>query len=163
LKSWYQVFATITLAAILLCGCDSIQAEYGDTVNVHYTGTLIDGTVFDSSLERGTLEFTIGQGVLISKFEEAVIGMMVGESKTITIPATEAYGHYREDLVFILERSTFPENVEAGQQLQMMQANGNMVAVTVTNVSERTVTVDANHPLAGKDLTFDIELIAIEK
>ncbi|UCE98451.1 MAG: FKBP-type peptidyl-prolyl cis-trans isomerase [Dehalococcoidia bacterium] len=140
-----------------------MQAESGDTVKVHYTGTLIDGTEFDSSHDGEPLEFTIGQGLLISKFEEAVIGMVVEESKTITIPAAEAYGFYREDLVFIVERSTLPDNIAVGQQLQMMQANGNVIVVTVTSVSEQTATVDANHPLAGEDLTFKIELVAIER
>ena len=162
LKGWHTVIGVILVAVILVSGCSSVQAETGDTVKVHYTGTLIDGTVFDTSVGREPLEFTIGQGQLLSDFEQTVIGMKVGESKTVNIPAAQAYGLHRDDLVFIMERSQLPDNIEAGQQLQMMQADGSVIVVTVINVSETIATVDANHSLAGEDLIFEIELVEIE-
>jgi peptidylprolyl isomerase len=138
-------------------------AKEGDTVKVHYTGTLEDGSVFDTSVEREPLQFTIGQGQMIPGFEQGVIGMKLGESKTITIPADQAYGPYNEDLVGVVERDHLPAGMEPeiGQRLQSTQANGQIVVVTVINVSESTVTVDANHRLAGKDLTFEIQLVEI--
>ena len=162
MKGWHTVIGVILVAVILVSGCSSVQAETGDTVKVHYTGTLIDGTVFDTSVGREPLEFTIGQGQLLSDFEQTVIGMKVGESKTVNIPAAQAYGLHRDDLVFIMERSQLPDNIEAGQQLQMMQPDGTVFVVTVINVSETIATVDANHHLAGEDLTFEIELVEIE-
>jgi peptidylprolyl isomerase len=139
------------------------MAKEGDTVKVHYTGTLEDGSVFDTSVEREPLQFTIGEGQLILGFEQGVIGMKLGESKTITIPADQAYGPYNEGLVGVVERDHLPAGVEpeVGQQLQTTQANGQIAVVTVINVSESTVTVDANHHLAGKDLTFEIQLVEI--
>lgn len=138
-------------------------AKEGDTVKVHYTGTLEDGSVFDTSVEREPLQFTIGQGQMIPGFEQGVIGMKLGESKTITIPADQAYGPYNEGLVGVVERDHLPAGMEPeiGQQLQSTRANGQIVVVTVINVSESTVTVDANHRLAGKDLTFEIQLVEI--
>ena len=162
MKGWHRVIGIILLATTLVSGCSSVQAETDNTVKVHYTGTLNNGTVFDTSVGREPLEFTIGQGQLISGFEEAVLGMKVGESKTVNIPAAQAYGQYRDDLVFIMERSQLPDNIEAGQQLQMMQADGSVIVVTVINVSETIATVDANHSLAGEDLIFEIELVEIE-
>ena len=162
-KGWHTVIGVILVAVILVSGCSSsIQAETGDTVKVHYTGTLNNGTVFDTSVGREPLEFTIGQGRLLSDFEQTVIGMKVGESKTVNIPAAQAYGLHRDDLVFIMERSQLPDNIEAGQQLQMTQADGRVIVVTVKNVSETTATLDANHSLAGEDLIFEIELVEIE-
>jgi len=139
------------------------QAKYGDTVKVHYTGKLEDGTVFDTSLDRDPLQFTIGEGQLIPGFEEAVVGMNLGESKTTTIPADKAYGPHREEMVLVVDRNRFPVYLkpEIGQQLQILQADGEAIIVTVTDVSESSVTLDANHPLAGKDLTFDIQLMEI--
>ena len=138
-------------------------AKEGDTVKVHYTGTLEDGSVFDTSVEREPLQFTIGEGTVIPGFEQGVIGMKLGESKTITIPADQAYGPYYEDRVWVVDRDQLPPGMEpeVGQRLQTTQANGQIVVVTVINVSESTVTVDANHPLAGKDLTFEIQLVEI--
>jgi len=153
------------LGVMLATGCSGmIEAESGDTVKVHYTGTLEDGTVFDTSVEREPLEFTLGQGQLIPGFEQAVIGMKIGDLKTINIPADQAYGPYRDDLILVIERDQLPEDLdpEVGQQLQMTQADGEVVRVMVSDVSEATVTIDANHPLAGKDLTFEIELIEIQ-
>jgi peptidylprolyl isomerase len=137
------------------------MAADGSTVKVHYTGTLDDGTVFDSSKEREPLEFILGEGKVIPGFEAAVKGMEVGQSKTITIPAEEAYGLHRDDLLVPIERKHLPEGLEpeVGQRLQMQKANGQMSIVTVIEVAEKSITIDANHPLAGKDLTFELELV----
>jgi FKBP-type peptidyl-prolyl cis-trans isomerase 2 len=122
-----------------------------------------DGTVFDTSADRDPLEFTIGRGQLIPGFEQAVIGMSPGESKTVNIPAGEAYGQHNAEMLTEVDRSQFPDdlNPEVGQQLQLNRPDGQTVVVTVASVSESTVTLDANHPLAGKDLIFDIQLVAI--
>ncbi len=140
------------------------QANYGDTVKVHYTAKLDDGTVFDSSIQRDPLEFTIGQGQIIPGFEQAVVGMQAGELKTASVPSESAYGPYRDEMVIEVDLAFFPTNVnpEVGQQLQIHQADGQSIIVTVTDVSDTSATLDANHPLAGKDLTFDIELVSVE-
>ncbi len=139
------------------------QAKKGDKVKVHYTGKLDDGTVFDSSRDREPIEFTLGAGEVIPGFEAAVEGMQVGETKTTTIPAEEAYGPHRDDMILMVERSKFPPHIEpeVGQQLQLRQEDGQTIIVTVAAVTEDTVALDANHPLAGEDLTFDIELVEI--
>ncbi|KLK88090.1 peptidylprolyl isomerase [Methanoculleus sediminis] len=139
------------------------QAKEGDTVKVHYTGKLEDGTVFDTSEERAPLEFTIGSGQIIPGFERAVVGMEPGEAKTATIPPEEAYGHRRDEMTITVDREQFPEeiNPEPGQQLQVQQPDGRAAIVVVSDVSESTVTLDANHPLAGQPLTFDITLVDI--
>jgi peptidylprolyl isomerase len=139
------------------------QAKSGDTIAVEYTGKLDDGTVFDSSVGKDPLQFTIGTGEVIPGFEEAVIGMDAGDSKTVTIPAQEAYGEHNPELVMVFEREKIPPEleVEVGQQLQLQQDNGRAVPVVVTDLSTSKVTLDANHPLAGEDLTFDIQLVAI--
>jgi len=159
----------IVLSGILLVtGCTRKEglavANDGNTVKVHYTGKLDDGTIFDTSVEREPLEFTIGAGQMIPGFEGAVRGMQVGQVKTVTIPAEEAYGPHNEDMVLVVERDKLPENLNpvVGQRLQMQQENGNTAVVVVTDVSEATITIDANHPLAGKALTFEIELVEIE-
>jgi len=139
------------------------QAKHGDTVKVHYTGQLEDGTVFDSSVKRDPLQFKIGEGQVISDFERAVVGMSAGESKTTKVPADKAYGPYRKEMLIAVDRDKFPAHTkpEVGQQYQISQEGGRKTVVTVTDVSESSVTIDANHPLAGKDLTFDIQLIEI--
>ncbi len=139
------------------------QAKNGDSVKVHYTGTLEDGTVFDSSLEREPMEFTVGNGQLIPGFEQGVIGLAPGDSKTVKIPADQAYGPRREDLQMTVDPSRFPEHIkpELGLQLQVPQEDGHPVLVTITNITDAEVTLDANHPLAGKDLTFEIRLMEI--
>ena len=139
------------------------QAKNGDTVKVHYTGKLDDGTVFDTSADREPLQFKIGEGQLIPDFEQAVIGMNPGDSKTVQIPSDKAYGPHHEEMVMEVDRSQFPEGLEpkVDQRLQVQQPDGQAYAVTVTDVSEAKVTLDANHPLAGKDLTFDIQLTEI--
>lgn len=138
------------------------QAKSGDLVKVHYTGRLDDGSVFDSSKGREPLEFTLGGGQVIPGFDEAVTGMNPGDEKTITIPSDQAYGPRRDEMTVVVDPSQFPDNIqpEVGQQLQMSQ-NGQVAVVTVTDVSDEAVTLDANHPLAGRDLTFDLELVEI--
>ncbi|MCC7565807.1 MAG: peptidylprolyl isomerase [Methanomicrobiaceae archaeon] len=140
------------------------QAKNGDTVKVHYTGRLEDGTVFDSSYDREPLQFTLGDGQVIQGFEEAIVGMNPGEKKTARVPADEAYGHRREDMMITADRNQLPEDFEpeVGQQLQILQSDGQVMVVTVREVTGSTVTLDANHPLAGMDLMFDIQLVEIE-
>lgn len=137
--------------------------QQGDTVKVHYTGTLDDSTVFDSSHGRAPLEFTLGSGQLIAGFEAAVLGMQAGETKTVQIPAHEAYGEHHPELMATVNRAQLPADLELelGQQYQFQQPDGQSVIVTATELSPSEVTFDANHPLAGKDLTFEIELVEI--
>ena len=139
------------------------MAKDGNTVKVHYTGKLDDGTIFDTSVEREPLEFTIGAGQMIPGFEGAVRGMQVGQVKTVTIPAEEAYGPHNEDMVLVVERDKLPENMNpvVGQRLEKQQENGNMAVLVVIDFSDTTITLDANHHLAGKALTFEIELLEI--
>jgi len=139
------------------------QAKQGDTVKVHYTGKLEDGTVFDSSLEDDPLEFTIGEGDLIPGFERAIVGMEPGESKTEKIPSEQAYGPYAEEMVIEIDRSYMPPDFvpEVGQRLQVQQSDGEVVPVIITELNAETVTLDANHPLAGQDLIFEIQLLEI--
>ena len=139
------------------------SARSGDTVRVHYTGKLEDGSVFDSSNGRDPLEFTVGSGQVIPGFESAVSGMSPGEERSVTIPAADAYGDRKDDLVIVVERSQLPEDIDPapGQQLQLSQ-EGRAFVVTVADVTPEKITLDANHPLAGEDLTFDLQLVAIE-
>lgn len=140
------------------------QAKTGDTVSVHYTGKLDDGTVFDSSEGGSPLEFAIGSGNVIPGFEQAVIGMSPGDSKTTTIVSDEAYGPYYEERVLVVERQQIPPDlpVDVGAQLQIQQQGGMVIPVVITDVTEAEVTLDANHPLAGEDLTFEIRLVSID-
>jgi peptidylprolyl isomerase len=158
------LFST-TFGTLPVTGCGSTiqQAKTGDTVKVHYTGRLQDGTVFDTSVGSEPLEFTLGQGQIIPGFEQAVIGMQVGESKTVTIPVDQAYGPRRDDMILEVSRDELPDDLEptVGLQLQMNQGDGGIMIVTITEVSETTIKIDANHPLAGQDLVFDIELVEI--
>jgi len=139
------------------------EAKSGDTVKVHYTGKLGDGTVFDTSEGKDPIEFTIGQNQVITGFEQAVVGMAPGDSKTADLAPEEAYGPRFDAMVVEVEREQFPANIdpEVGQRLQIRQQDGRAIAVTVSDVSESKVTLDGNHPLAGKDLQFDIELVEI--
>ncbi len=139
------------------------QAKNGDTVKIHYTGTLENGEEFDSSKDHEPLEFVLGEGNVIPGFENGVIGMEEGDSKNITIPPEEAYGIINNELIVGVTRSEFPENItpSVGLQLQMMQQNGNPINVIVTALDDNNVTLDANHPLAGKTLIFDIKLVEI--
>ena len=140
------------------------KVKDGDTVKVHYTGTLKDGQVFDTSAEREPLEFTLGEGQLIPGFEKAVVGMEVGDSASVDIPVDEAYGETREDLVINVPKDQLPDEVEpkVGMQLQVNQENGQPIPVRITEIAEEELVLDANHPLAGKDLKFDIELVEIK-
>lgn len=140
------------------------KVKDGDTIKVHYTGKLEDGTVFDSSKDGEPLELTIGAGNVIEGFEKGVIGMERGSSKTVTIPPEEAYGSMNEELVAKVKKENFPENITPaiGEQLQLKQQDGNIVNVTITEIRGDTVTLDANHPLSGKTLIFDIELVEIK-
>lgn len=167
------------------------QAKTGDKVRVHYTGTLEDGSVFDTSEEpaeqpdnhscgcsskadnhkgcgcdsdaAGPMEFVIGAGQLIPKFEEAVIGLEPGQSITVSIPADDAYGQRAEEMVAIIERSEIPPEIspEPGHQMEVILEDGSPFPVLVTEVTDTTITLDGNHPLAGRDLTFTIRLVEI--
>ena len=158
----------LLLGAILISGCNAgqnaAQAKNGDTVKVDYTGTLENGTVFDTSVGGEPLNFTLGEGQMIPGFEQAVLGMKVGESKTVTIPAAEAYGQYNDNWVEVVNRENLTNipNPEVGQQLQGPRPGGGTGVGTITNVTNTTITVDFNSPLAGKNLTFEIELISIQ-
>lgn len=140
-----------------------MAAKSGDTVKVHYTGRLEDGSVFDSSDGRDPLEFTVGSGQVIPGFDEAVSGMSAGEERSVTIPAAAAYGDRKDDLVIVVDRAQLPPGVEPeiGQQLQLSQ-DGRGFVVTVADISTESITLDANHPLAGRDLTFDLHLVGID-
>ena len=138
-------------------------AESGNTVKVHYTGTLADGTRFDSSRGSDPLEVTLGSGSVIAGFEQALMGMRVGESKTVTIVAAEAYGNHHEDRVHEVEREKMPDGIDlrVGVILEAVGADGTPIPVQVSELSDSTVTLDFNHPLAGQDLTFELELMEI--
>ena len=137
------------------------QAKEKDKVKVHYTGKLDDGTVFDSSIDREPLEFQVGENQVIPGFDRGVIGMKIGESKTLTIPPEDAYGPVRDDMIVEVKKDKIPEDIDTavGAKLQIQQPNGQPVPVTVTGATDDTVTLDANHPLAGKTLIFDVELV----
>jgi peptidylprolyl isomerase len=140
------------------------QAKQGDTVQIHYTGKLQDGTVFDSSVDREPLSFSLGSGQVIPGFESAVVGMSPGETKTAQIGSDDAYGPRRSEMVLVVEREKIPDEIplDIGQRLQLQGPQGQTMPVVVAEVSDAEVTLDANHPLAGEDLTFDIELVAIQ-
>lgn len=139
------------------------QAKTGDKVKVHYTGTLSDGSVFDTSADRDPLEFTVGGGQVIAGFDSAVINMVPGEVKVQVIPVGEAYGPHSVELVTDVQRDRFPPDMELeiGQQLQVGLADGQQAIVMIVDLKEDAVTLDANHPLAGQELTFEIELVEI--
>lgn len=138
------------------------QAQNGNRVKVHYTGKLDDGSVFDSSEGREPLEFTVGEGQVIPGFEQGVVGMEPGDSKTLNIPSDKAYGPRRPEGVFEIERSEIPPSIplEEGMRLQANQG-GRTVELMVVEIDESKVTLDGNHPLAGRDLTFDIQLVEV--
>ncbi|GAB2773863.1 peptidylprolyl isomerase [Rhabdobacter roseus] len=141
------------------------KAQSGDTVQVHYKGTLPDGQLFDSSAGREPLSFQLGSGQVIPGFDEGVTGMEVGDKKTIQIPSENAYGAVNEDLVIHFDRSQIPSDIplEIGTTLNMHQeGNGQVIQVVVKEVQEAHVILDANHPLAGQDLIFELELVGIE-
>ncbi|MCM4156868.1 peptidylprolyl isomerase [Gramella sp. AN32] len=141
------------------------QVKQNDTVKVHYTGKLKDGEVFDSSVERGEpIEFTLGQGQLIPGFENGLIDMKVNEKKTINIPNEEAYGAPKQELIQEVDKKQLPEELkpEVGMPLVSKGPDGQEINLVVTDVKDETIVVDANHPLAGKDLIFDLEVVEIK-
>jgi peptidylprolyl isomerase len=139
------------------------EVKTGDTVQVHYTGKLETGEQFDSSRGRDPLQFTLGNGELIPGFENAVIGMKVGDEKTVRIPSNDAYGPYMEEMKLVIDRAKIPEDLElkVGLNLTLQGTDERKLNVKIVDIAENTVTMDANHPLAGKDLLFDIELMNI--
>ena len=164
IKKWQIGLITATLlGAMVLSSCAGAAAKNGDTVKVDYTGTLTDGTVFDSSVGKTPLEFTVGAGQMIEGFDNAVLGMKVGQNKTVVLPPEEAYGAYREDLVVAVNKTQMggAANATVGQKLSVMYANGTGATFTVLAVNDTTVTLDTNPPLAGKTLKFDIKLVSV--
>jgi peptidylprolyl isomerase len=139
------------------------KVKDGDTVKVHYTGKLENGEVFDTSREQEPFEFTVGNKAVIPGFEKGVVGMEVGDTKTIEIPPEEAYGAKQDQLVVEVNKSEFPDDITPaiGQRLQIRQQDGNPIIVTITDLTEDIITLDANHPLAGYTLFFDVELVDI--
>ncbi len=139
------------------------EASVGSRVKVHYTGRLEDGTVFGSSADGEPLEFTIGAGEMIEGLEESILGMNVGEKKTVSVAPEKAFGEYREDMVLMVPHDQFPQEIEpqVGQVFQLSSQAGPPLIATVTKVEEEGITMDANHPLAGKTLTFEVELVEI--
>ena len=139
------------------------QAAAGNKVSFHYTGTLEDGSVFDSSEGRDPLEFEVGSGSIIPGLDRAITGMSEGEQKTVTIPSAEAYGEYQEQARQDVPRDQIPDNIplDEGTMLQMQTPDGRQIPVKVVAVNDTAVTLDANHPLAGKDLTFAVEVVSV--
>jgi peptidylprolyl isomerase len=139
------------------------QAKSGDSVKIHYTGTLDDGTQFDSSAGRDPLAFELGTGQVIPGFDKAVDGMAVGESKSVNIPAEDAYGPHHEQMIQEVPRDALPADLEPteGMSLQAQGPDGQVVNLVITAIKDESITVDGNHPLAGKALNFDIELVSI--
>jgi len=141
-----------------------VQVKSGDIINVHYTGRLTDGTLFDSSEGREPLEFEVGSGMVIKGFDEGVTGMSVGEKKTVHISVADAYGEVDSSYLAVFNKAEIPSDIpyEIGMQLNMHQdGSGQVMPVAVVEVTDTTITLDANHPLAGKDLIFDLEVVAI--
>lgn len=139
------------------------KVKQGDNVKVHYTGKLSNGNVFDSSQGREPLTFTIGQGMMIPGFEKGLLNMAVGEEKTIVLPPSEAYGDVREDMLAEIEKNQLPPEIkpEVGMELVSQQPNGQQMVVKIKEVKEKSIIIDANHQLAGKELTFEIKLVEI--
>lgn len=139
------------------------QAKVGDKVEVHYTGKLDDGTVFDSSEGKDPLEFTIGENEVIPGFDDAVVGMNPGETKTVKIPTEQAYGPHRAEMVLSVGKERLPDDLDlyVGQRLKVPQEDGGVFVVRITEITDANVTLDANHPLAGEDLTFELELVKV--
>ena len=179
------IICTLIVTSVLIAGCGGEETttteavptvtvngqelgpvKAGDTVAVHYVGTLGDGTQFDSSHDRGeTLGFTVGAGQMIMGFDNAVVGMKVGEIKTVTLPPEEAYGPYLEELLIEFSRDELPEdlqNPQVGNLVILTLQTGGTIQKPIVEVTDTYITVDANHELAGEALTFEIELVSIE-
>ena len=154
----------IILSLIIGCAAEKL-AENGDKVKVHYTGTLEDGTVFDSSEGREPIEFTIAAGMMIPGFDNGVRGMQIGEKRSITISPADAYGLPRDDMIIVVPKSQFPPEMEytVGQELTLQTADGRPIRFTVLEIREDSVQVDMNHPLAGETLIFNVEMVEIIK
>jgi peptidylprolyl isomerase len=165
----YGIVAVAGIIIIAIIGFmifNPFVAKSGDTVTVYYTGTLDDGSVFDSNVNASPLVFTLGKGMVIPGFDEAVSGMAVNQEKTVRIPSEKAYGSYNSSLVHVLNRSVLPANITPvmGQFLTIRNTlNGTASLVKIINLTPSTITLDANHALVGKDLTFSIKLVAINK
>jgi FKBP-type peptidyl-prolyl cis-trans isomerase 2 len=140
------------------------QVKAGDTVRVHYHGKLTDGTTFDSSSGREPLEFEVGSGSVIKGFDDGVLGMVVGDKKTLEIPFGDAYGPKDDNMIIEFPKANFPPDMipEVGMQLNMTAGSGQVIPVTIVEVGDETVVLDANSPLAGEDLIFDVELVNIK-
>jgi len=141
-----------------------MSVKSGDTIKIHYHGKLTDGTTFDSSEGRSPLKFTVGSGAVIRGFDEGVKGMSTGDKKTITIPFAEAYGPEDPNMIIEFPKDRLPSDLtpEVGMQLTMNNADGQQFHVVITGVTDQNIVLNANHPLAGKDLVFDLELVEIE-
>jgi peptidylprolyl isomerase len=161
----------VTVVLILGCGTatdttpDAKIAKIGDTVKVEYTGKLSDGSEFDTSVGREPIKFTLGSDEYLPAFENAILGMSVGQKKTFTIPAEEAYGPHYPEKVVVLPRSELSPDIvpKVGMKLVQKQEDGSDIIATITEVTDDTVTLDANYPLAGKDLTFEVKLLELTK
>jgi|TARA_B110000037_G_scaffold148565_1_gene167809 peptidylprolyl isomerase len=139
------------------------KVKANDVIKVHYTGKLTDGEVFDSSVDRDPIEFTVASGQMIKGFDDAVDGMALNEKKTVEIPAIDAYGEHNQDMVQTVPRENLPPEIvpAIGQQLSATADNGQQIPVTIVEVNEKDIKIDANHALAGKDLIFEIEIVEI--
>jgi len=161
------VLIFLLVTALLMQACiasdDAAKAKDGDTVQVNYTGKLADGTVFDSSIGKQPLEVALGKGQVIPGFEKAILGMKVGDNKTVTISVNDAYGPSLKELIFEVTKDKLSDGVapQVGQQLRGSKADGSTMVATITKISDNTITLDANMPLAGKELTFEIGLVKI--
>ncbi|MFA6118724.1 MAG: peptidylprolyl isomerase [Parachlamydiales bacterium] len=141
----------------------SDEVKFGDTVKVHYKARTENFIIFDSTIQKDPLVFTIGDGQIIPAFEKALVGMKEGEKKTINLQANDAFGPYLKELITTIDKSQLPANlsIEKDQQLQIQQPDGQVMIVKVVDINDKNVTFDANHPLAGKDISFDIHLLQI--
>ena len=139
------------------------QAKIGDQVKIHYSESLKDGSFLDSSLEKEPLEFTLGDKMVIAGVEKAIIGMCEGDLKTVTVPPEEAYGIYQKDRILVIKRTQIPDHIDPqlGMILQIRSQEGTVSNFIIKNIRENTITLDGNHPLAGKELTFELKLIEI--
>ena len=164
-KSWLIVLlGSLILIVLLAISLAPGKVRKDDTVTIHYTLTLDDGTVYDSTIGREPLMTTLGQGLFIDSFEDKLIGMRPGQTKTFTLSPEEAFGEYRTDLTGTVERSWLPEGVEpqVGKRVETELRDGTPVIAVIKEFDDTSITLDANHPLAGRTLTFDVELVAID-